>query len=445
MKHVILGLDLGTTHIKAVLLRTDGETLLMIKEGIKTIRPDVFCAEQDSDAIWQAVIRVLKQVVVHPDGGIPEAIVISGAMQSLVGLNASYQPLSNAWIWSDFRAEIEAGEIRQLPQARSFYLKSGCPIQPVYHPARLSWIRKNNQALFSSTKFWVGIKDLIIYRLTGNLSTDCGMASSTGLLDLSATRWNQDLLDYCEISQDKLPDIISPQDLAGKLTIETASLTGLNTGLPIYAGSTDGVLANFGAGASSAGDTVVSVATGLAVRISSSKPWFDPLERTWTYLLRPGEYVIGGAGNNGGFAIQWIREQFYRDLPDELAYDQIFQDASSVFPGAEGVRFEPYFTGNRTPYWRADLSAQISGLTAQHSRQHIARAALEGIAREVNDIWTILKCSGLSHQPLFLTGPFCTRKVWLDILQAELGVQIKPVEMADASAIGAARLILGLD
>jgi gluconokinase len=248
----------------------------------------------------------------------------------------------------------------------------------------------------------------------------------------------------CEIDSDQLPRIVSPNDLAGKLTELTAQITGLKAGLPVYAGSTDGVLANFGAGASSHGDTVVSVATGLAVRICSNIAWFDPLERTWAYLFRPGEYAIGGAGNNGGLVIQWVREQFYRDLPDDVAYQTIFEDAASVPSGADGVRFEPYFNGNRTPQWRADLTAGIFGLTSRHTRMHIARAAIEGIAMEVSEIWEILKESKLPHEPIFLTGMFCSQPIWMEILGKELGVKVLAKELPDASAVGAVKLFLDL-
>jgi gluconokinase len=230
----------------------------------------------------------------------------------------------------------------------------------------------------------------------------------------------------------------------GGLTDSAAELTGLESGIPVYAGSTDGALANFGARAYAQGDTVISVATGLAVRICSDTPWFDPLERTWTYLFRPGEYVVGGAGNNGGLAIQWVREQFYRDLPDDVAYQTIFADAASIQAGAEGVRFEPYFNGNRTPHWRADLTAGIFGLTGSHSRKHVARAAVEGIAREVSDIWAVLKDSGLPREPIFLTGTFCSQPVWVEVLQTELGMKVIPTESPDASAVGAAKLIFDL-
>jgi gluconokinase len=444
MNHVVLGLDLGTTHIKAVLLRTDGKVLLGLKERIPTIRSAHPIAEQDVGIVWQVVVRILQQIANNSEGIKPEAIGISGAMQSLQALDKNYLPVSQAWIWSDFRAMIEADEIRKSPLSSNFYIQTGCPLQPVYHPARLLWIQNHNPTLFAKTAFWVGIKDYIIYQLTGDLCTDSGMASSTGLLNIFTVQWNVDLLGICGLYPRQLPEILSPSDLVGSITSETSSLTGLPAGMPVYAGSTDGALANYGAGAREVGDTVVSVATGLAVRIASKNPWPEPLQRTWSYLFRPGEFIVGGAGNSGGYAIQWIREQFYRDLPDDVAYHQIFQDAESIKPGADGVRFEPYFNGNRTPHWQSNMTAKISGLKVNHSRENIARAALEGIAREVGDIWDILKESRLPREPILLSGTFCTQPVWTQILQSQLGVSVKPVDLPDASAVGAAKLVLEL-
>jgi gluconokinase len=440
MDHVILGLDLGTTHVKSVLFSTDGETVLLFKERVETIRTGLYCAEQDPIAYWQKVTCIIKQLLSNSNGISPSALCISGAMQSLLPIDGNGNPLTNAWIWSDFRSFEEAREIRGKKDSRNYYLQTGCPLQPVYHPSRLGWVRRHNPEVFAAAKYWVGLKEYIIHQLTGSWCMDTGMASSTGLFDIQLYKWNEELLKLCGVRFEQLPQVMSPSEIAGFVTEISAKNCGLTAGLPVVIGSTDGILANYGAGACNPGDTVISVATGSAVRIWSESPWFDPQERTWAYIFHPGEFINGGAGNNGGLAIQWVREQFYKELDDEEAYKRFFDDASSVDQGANGIRFEPYFNGNRTPYWNAELTASICGLTGYHNRQHIARAALEGVAREVKDIWIILEKSGLSKRPIMLTGPFCDQPVWIEILESTLGVKLIAVNLADASAIGSAKL-----
>lgn len=440
MDHVILGLDLGTTHAKSVFYRTDGETVLMFKEQVETIRPGFYCAEQDPTAYWQKVTGVIKRLLSNSNGISPSALCISGAMQSLLPIDGNNNPLTNAWIWSDFRSSDEAREIRNLQDSKRFYLQTGCPLQPVYQPSRLLWFKRHNPEVFASAKYWVGLKEYIIHQLIGSWCMDTGMASSTGLFDIQLNKWNEELVKICGVWFGQLPQVMSPSKIAGFVTENAAEICGLPAGLPVIIGSTDGILANYGAGACNPGDTVISVATGSAVRVWSESPWFDPQERTWAYIFHPGEFIIGGAGNNGGLAIQWVRDQFYKELDDEEAYKRLFADVSSVDQGADGICFEPYFNGNRTPYWNADLRASICGLTGYHTRKHIARAALEGVAREVKDIWVILEKSGLSKESVKLTGPFCDQPVWIEILESTLGVKLNPVNLADASAIGAAKL-----
>jgi len=163
MDHVILGLDLGTTHVKAVLFWTDGERVLMFKERVETIRPGLYCAEQDPMAYWQEVTGVIKHLLSNSSGISPSALCISGAMQSLLPFDGNGNPLTNAWIWSDFRSSEEAREIRGIEASRTYYLQTGCPMQPVYQPSRLVWFRRHKPEVFAATKYWVGLKEYIVY------------------------------------------------------------------------------------------------------------------------------------------------------------------------------------------------------------------------------------------------------------------------------------------
>jgi gluconokinase len=232
----------------------------------------------------------------------------------------------------------------------------------------------------------------------------------------------------------------------GVLSSAAARLTGLPAGLPVVAGTSDGGAANVGTGAHLPGQNVITVGTSGAVRCLISQPYLDDRERTWCYLLFEGRWFAGGAINNAGLAVQWVREKFYPDLPGKAGFAQLFQDAAAAPAGAGGLIFLPYFTGERNPHWDTSARAMMAGLGLEHSRAHIARAVLEGVAFCLADVWEALdnlkspnKLSSL-QPPILLTGGITQSPLWAQIVSDVLNVRLAAVENGDASATGAAIL-----
>jgi gluconokinase len=164
-----------------------------------------------------------------------------------------------------------------------------------------------------------------------------------------------------------------------------------------------------------------------------------PQERTWCYLLAEERWFAGGAINNGGLAVQWVRDMFYPELSDEAGYQRLFQDAVQISPGSDGVTLLPYFAGERSPYWNADARAMITGLGLEHDRRHVARAVLEGVAYRLGEIWEALGAPD-SAEPIRLTGGILQSPAWAQIVCDVIGSPLVAVDAGDASAIGAAML-----
>ncbi len=242
--------------------------------------------------------------------------------------------------------------------------------------------------------------------------------------------------------------------MVGGLTAEAAAATGLPAGLPVIAGGSDGAMASLGTGIATPGQMVITVGTSGAVRKVVAEPWFDPGERTFCYLLtdRVGNgdtgahsnpsplWFIGGAINNGGLTLQWTREKLYPDLVGAAGYEQLAADAASVPPGAEGVFLLPYFAGERSPHWAPKDRGMLYGLGMQHNRAHFARAAMEGVANCLADVWDALYGSETSNEVVRLTGGITRTPLWSQILADMLGVPLMALEVADTSATGAGLL-----
>jgi gluconokinase len=208
----------------------------------------------------------------------------------------------------------------------------------------------------------------------------------------------------------------------------------------VIAGTHDGGTANIGAHSFEHGESVITVGTSGAIRHVVDRPLLDTLERTWCYWLGEGRWLAGGAINNGGVALQWVREKFYAEIAGEAGYQKLLEEATANPRGADGLFFLPYFNGERSPYWDAAVRAQISGLGLEHTRGHIARAAMEGVAFCLADVWVALQSRRTESNRVRLTGGITQAPGWSQIVADVLGLPLLSLEAADASAFGAAML-----
>jgi gluconokinase len=440
----MIGLDLGTTNCKAVLLDADGHVRAKASDGYELQMPHPGWAEQDVRLVWEAAKRVLGSVAESAPAP-PRGICISGAMHSLFPIaDAAGTPIANAMTWADARATSVYRGLIADTDTHALYLRTGCPVHSTYHLQRLRWWNRVEPEEAEAAHLWVGLKDWILHALTGVWASDLSLASTTGLLNLQTLTWDTGVLRLAEVLPDQLPPLVSPRAVVGGLTEAAAAATGLPAGLPVIAGGSDGAMASLGTGIGTPGQIVITVGTSGAVRKVVDGPWFDPGERTWCYLLNDGPdrplWFIGGAINNGGLTLQWAREKLYPDLAGAAGYEQLAKDAASIPPGAEGVFMLPYFAGERSPHWAPKDKGMMYGLGMAHSRAHFARAAMEGVANCLADVWDALYGSEKSNEIVRLTGGITRTPLWVQIVADMLGVPLMALEVADTSATGAGLL-----
>jgi gluconokinase len=338
--------------------------------------------------------------------------------------------------WADQRAVPQANTLRGQVDTQALYQRTGCPLQSLYHIPKIRWWVDEMPRLAQRAEGFVALKDWVLYQLTGKWVADVGVASATGLLNIHDFIWDEEALSLAGINPDRIPALITPSAMVGEITAGATAFSGV----PVMAGSGDGGLANLGTGAHSHGQCVISAGTSGAVRLIVNQPWFDPQERTWCYALMEGSWYAGGAINNAGLALQWVREQFYPDLSADQGYRKIFEDASAVPIGVNGLRLLPYFTGERNPHWNPSARALVYGLRLEHTRAHIARAVLEGVAFCLADVWEVLPHTDRKEGPVRMTGGLASAPLFCQILADVLNVPFVTVASKDASALGAAML-----
>ncbi|MGH2542306.1 MAG: gluconokinase [Ardenticatenaceae bacterium] len=436
IQNLVVGLDLGTTTCKAVALDDAGRVVVSAESEYGLQVDSTGWVEQEPEEVWRGVERVLRSLVEQIGADRVMGLALSGAMHTLLPVAADGAPLAPAMSWADSRAAPQVRDLRARTDAHALYLRTGCPLRSTYHPARLRWWREAATDLTKKAARWVSLKDWALFRLSGSWATDASYASTTGLLAIHQREWDPEALKLAGINEAQLAPLVSSAAVAGRLTGEAARRVSLYEGVPVVAGGSDGGMALLGARAGRDGAVVITVGTSGAIRRMVDTPLLDPGERTWCYVLDEDMWFAGGAINNGGLTLEWVREKLYAGV--KTSYSQLMADAASVEPGAAGLFVLPYFTGERSPYWNPNLRATFYGLDITHTRAHITRAALEGVAYCMRDIWQALG-DGLPHgATAYLTGGITDSPLWAQILADVLGVPLVPVEQADASALGAA-------
>jgi gluconokinase len=445
MPALAIGLDLGTTRCKAVALDQAGRVVASASADYPLHTPRPGWAEQAAGDVWRGAMSALQGLLhsLEPGSEIA-ALGLSGAMHSLLLVDEAGAPLAPAMTWADQRAAPQAAALAAQTNPAELYRRTGCRLHALYHPAKLRWWFETAPETAARAARFVALRDWVFWRLTGEWLTDAGLASTTGLLQVDGIgQWHPPALALAGITADRLPALAYGPENHRPLTSSARSFTGLPAGLPVTPGASDGAAAMIGVEATRPYDTVITVGTSGAVRCIRPAPYADPEQRTWTYRLPFGFWLIGGAINNGGLALQWARERLYPELPNPDGYDRLLAEAALVVPGAEGVRVLPYFSGERSPHWDSQVRATFTGLGLEHTRGHLARAVLEGVSFCLADVWQVLRpiaAERYGDRGAELTGVIATHPLWAQIASDVLGLTLRASEAADASAVGAALL-----
>jgi gluconokinase len=442
----VIGLDLGTSGVRAMLYTLEGVEVASTHGGYPLETPRSGWAEQDPALVWARVISTLAELAPQlPAGGRVAALGLSTIFHTLLAVDAAGEPLTRSMIWADTRAHRQVDQLREQLDARAVYQRTGCPLHPMYLPGKIQWLREERPADFARVASFGSIKEDLIARLTGRRVVDKSVASASGLFNLHQNRWDAELMAAVGVTPAQLSEVVEPTDVVGGLLPTVAAATGLPAGLPVVAGAGDGVLSSLGSGAVASGVMTVMIGTSGATRLVVDRPVLDQAGRTWCYYLARGRWVAGAAINNGGLALQWVRQNL---LPgpvapaDEFDFETLAADAQRAPPGAGGLLFLPYFTGERSPYWNANARGVLFGMAAHMGPPHVARAAFEGVCYRMRSIVEALdEAAGPSHE-LRASGGLNRSPFWLQLLADVLGRPLQLPVAPQASAFGAAGLAL---
>lgn len=432
-----LGIDIGTTSVKAVAFAADGGILARYNMGYPIQHPQTGWSEQDPKEIFEAVINSIYSITTTLSGYRPTLVSFSAAMHSLIAVDKEGSLLSNCIIWADNRAGDIANELKRNGEAECFYNKTGVPVHAMSPFCKILWFKKNRPELFNAAARFIGIKEYVYYQIFHQYMVDTGIASTTGLLNIHTLQWDDDILKFLGLEIQQLSNVVPTHHIERLATISDPRLEALKN-LPFVIGSSDGALANLGSGAGKDGDVVVTIGTSNAIRWTSNEIFLDKEMRTFCYHLYQDKYIVGGAGNNGAVVLQWLKEKIFRT---HSSFENFLEEVAAIPPGSEDLIFIPYILGERAPIWNSDAKGVFFGLSITHQQPHLVRASMEGIVYSIYSIGKVLaeqKKSALIH----VTGGFTQNQLWLQILSDMFNCKVAVPSSTEGAAWGA--VLLGM-
>lgn len=439
---LFLGLDVGTSGVKAVLVAESGDVVATTTTPLSLATPHPGWAEQHPDDWWAASVASIRGVLAQQPDAQVAAVGISGQMHSSVFLDGEGDVIRPALLWCDGRTTAECAEITARAGGEAVLREwVSNPALEGFTLPKVLWLRNHEPAAYARVRTLLLAKDFIRYRLTGALASEPSDASGTLMFDPVAMGWSEPLLDAVGVDPSLLPAVGGSADVLGRVTREAAALSGLAEGTPVVGGGADNACGAAGVGVVRSGQAVASWGTSGTVLAPTTRPLVDPALRAHTFChVLPGTWYVMGVMLSAGGAFAWYREQLARDEAGEDATMRLNHEAASVPPGADGVIFLPYLQGERTPHRDAAMRAAFLGLSTAHSRAHLTRAVLEGIAFALRDSLSILQELGLSPDHLLLTGGGARSPLVRDLLAAIFALPVCTVNREEGPAYGAALL-----
>ncbi|AVQ35310.1 gluconokinase [Staphylococcus kloosii] len=450
MKYMI-GVDIGTTSTKSVLYDEQGNFILKHNIGYPLNTPNVDVSEENPDELFDAVLMTIKYVI--RESGINKddikLVSFSAQMHSLIAMDSNHQRLTENLTWADNRASKYAEQINNQHNGVEIYQRTGTPIHPMSPLSKIFWMKHEQQQTYNNTAKFVDIKTYIFYQLFEQYVIDQSMASATGMLNLESLQWDAEALQLLGIDESQLPEVVPTTHILTGMKKRYATLMGLNEDTPFVVGASDGVLSNLGVNAFKKGEVAVTIGTSGAIRTVIDKPRTDYKGRIFCYVLTENHYVIGGPVNNGGVILRWLRDEILASEVETAkrlgvdTYDVLTQIASRVKPGAEGLIFHPYLAGERAPLWNADARGSFFGLTLSHKKEHMIRAALEGVLYNLYTVYlALIEVMNETPSTIKATGGFAKSKVWRQMMADIFDTHLSVPESYESSCLGAC--VLGM-
>jgi len=446
MPQFLLGIDVGTGGTRALIVASDGGIMASATEEHQPFAsPQIGWAEQHPEDWWRAtgiaVRNALTAANLKPDQ--IACVGFSGQMHGAVLLDGGGVVVRPALIWCDVRTEKQCADLNQQIGAARIIELTCNPALPNFTLTKLLWVREHEPENWARVRSIMLPKDYVRFRLTGERATDVADASGTLMLDVAQRKWCSEILAATGIDSGYLPSLHESADVCAEVSSAGSQATGLAPGTPVVAGAGDQASGAVGMGIVQPGSVSATIGTSGVVFAATDRPALDPKGRLHTFCHAvPGRWHVMGVTQAAGLSLRWFRDQFIgpnsRNGSDP--YDSMTGEAAKIPSGSDGVLWTPYLMGERTPHLDGTARAALIGLTASHTRAHIVRAILEGVAFSLKDTFSIFEEMNVPVKSIRLGGGGARSPLWRQIQADVYGHEVEIVEAEEGAAYGAAIL-----
>lgn len=450
-----LGIDVGTGGTRALVIDGQGKVVASASsEHENFASPKPGWAEQDPRDWWRACGEAVRKALQSSSIRADEIACIgfSGQMHGAVLLDSKDEVVRAAIIWCDQRSEAQSRELEEMFGCDTLIRLTCNPPLTNFTLTKLLWMRETEPKNWERVAHVMLPKDYVRFRLTGERAIDMADASGTLLLDVAHRRWSAEVLGKTGISEKMLPALFESPDICGKVSAAGAEATGLRAGTPVVAGAGDQAAGAVGMGIARVGAVSATIGTSGVVFASTDRPAMDPQGRLHTFCHAiPGRWHVMGVTQAAGLSLRWYRDNFGAASPgvQEEArkkdghrdpYDVFAEEAATAPAGSEGAFWVPYLMGERTPHLDPNARAAFVGLTASHTRAHMIRAIMEGVAYSLKDSFTIFDEMKIPVSSIRLGGGGARSPLWRQIQADIYGKEVEIVAAEEGAAYGAAIL-----
>ena len=438
----LLGIDVGTTGARAIVVdAADGRVVSGATSEYPLQTPRPLWAEQDADDWWRgtvgAVRGALRQARAEQGDLAIKGVGLSGQMHGVVLLDGQGKVLGPSLIWCDGRSQAECDAITErVGAARLIELVSN-PALVGFSAPKLLWVRNNDPRQYEKARKFLLPKDYVRYRLTGEYATEVSDASGTLLFDVSHRRWSTEMLQLLGIDRELLPPVYESPERTGTVGEAVARELGLAAGTPVVGGGGDQAAGAVGNGVVEPGIVSSTIGSSGVVFAHTEAPARDPKGRVHSFCHAvPGRWHVMGVTQAAGLSLRWFRDA----LGAGADYDALTEAAARAPAGSDGLFFLPYLMGERTPHLDPKARGVWFGLTAAHTRGHLVRSILEGVAYSLRDGLEVLVQMGVPVGEVRASGGGARSALWRRIQADVFGREVVTVNAAEGPAYGAALL-----
>lgn len=418
---VTIGLDAGTSGLKAVALDAAGHTVAEATRTYPLLTPQPGWTEQDPNAWWAAACEAIAELLTHVPAERVLAVAASGQMHGMVPLDDAGDPVRNALLWNDQRTGAEVERIQAAIPHDELVARTGNPAITGFQLPKVLWLQRHEPDAYARTRRILFPKDFLTFGLTGTARTEPTDATGAGALAITTGDWDTALLGDLGIDPALFPPLIASDALVGVVTPEASAATGLPAGIPVVAGAGDNAAASIALGLGSADETLGSVSLGTSGVLFAprTEPIPDPLGRVHLFAHADGTWMALGVTLAAAGSLAW----WLRMIDAEAEVAERVDRALARPVGAGGVTFTPFLAGERSPFLHPDLRGGFSGLSLATEPDDLTRAVLEGVAFSLRDVFDVMRPLGVPER-LLATGGGSRGEAWVQLLADTLDTPI---------------------